>query len=375
MPDRRAPGLSAWSQGKELWKVRRRHCPRASTNAATAQETRHPLRQRTAQSARDGTPGVYPDAKKLGAAAADHLLERGFRSLCYMGEIELHKHTAEVGRAFKDHAEEAGAACELLRVQNRSFLDTDFYLEIEKTISDWGARLHPPIALFAEEAPIARMVIQSCQELGWDVPRDIAVLSQHDLKSVVNVAPQISSIEIDNERAGYEAAKLLDRIMTGKSVLANPVMIPPKGVFGRESTDYLRSRTRWSPKRLRYIAAHLHAPACRASRVRTLGLIKTLQSRFSRARRRCQPEIRRLVSSGPTILADLSYTIAGRSGMRLWSAAVVQHRVSSRGRHHAKHTRTVNTDAHVIIANKSIQVSRPERSALSLFVCEVLWEI
>lgn len=265
------------------------------------------------QSARDGTPGVYPDAKKLGAAAADHLLERGFRSLCYMGEIELHKHTAEVGRAFKDHAEEAGAACELLRVQNRSFLDTDFYLEIEKTISDWGGRLHPPIALFAEEAPIARMVIQRCQELGWDVPRDIAVLSQHDLKSVVNVAPQISSIEIDNERAGYEAAKLLDRIMTGKSVPATPVMIPPKGVFGRESTDYFAIQDEMVAEALRYIAAHLHDPLHVEQVAYELSVSsRTLQSRFNDALGvGVSQEIRRLrLQRAKRLLADLSYTIA-----------------------------------------------------------------
>jgi LacI family transcriptional regulator len=133
------------------------------------------------QTASNGTPGVYPDAAKLGQAAADHLLERGFRTLCYMGEIDLHRHTAKVGQSFKARAEVSEATCELLHLPNQSLLDVEVYMEIERLINDWVTRLAPPIALFAEEAPVARIVIQRCHEAGWNVPRDISVLSQHNL--------------------------------------------------------------------------------------------------------------------------------------------------------------------------------------------------
>jgi LacI family transcriptional regulator len=269
------------------------------------------------QSARDGVPGVYPDASKLGRAAADHLLERGFRTLCYMGEIDLHRHTAKVGRSFEVHAEKSDASCTLLRMPNPSDLDASAWLHMERALNRWIDQLKPPVALFAEEAPIARMVIQRCQEAGLDIPRDLAVLSQHNLKSVVDVAPQISSIEIDNERAGYEAARLLDRLMSGQPAPSGPLLIPPKGVVGRESTDYFAIQDKLVAQALRHIAAHLGDPL----RVEDISYelavsTRTLQSRFADALGvGVSQEIRRLrLQRAKRLLADPSLTIAQVAG-------------------------------------------------------------
>ncbi|MEO0475045.1 MAG: substrate-binding domain-containing protein [Planctomycetota bacterium] len=265
------------------------------------------------QSAREGSPGVYPDAERLGRAAADHLLERGFRSLCYMGELDLHKHTAAVGSSFKAHAEDGGADCELLQLPDASFLDAKIYREVEKRIRQWIERLTPPVALFVEEAPIARRVIQQCVSAGLDVPRDVAVLSQHNLKSVVNVSPQISSIEIDNERAGYEAARLLDKLMSGKRAPTKPILIPPKGVVGRESTDYFAVEDALVAEALRYIASRLSEPLRVEDVADDLAVsLRTLQARFGEALGvGVGQEIRRLrLEKAKRLLLEPDYSIA-----------------------------------------------------------------
>lgn len=264
------------------------------------------------QTAKAGTVGVYPDAAKLGQAAADHLLERGFRTLCYMGEIHRHRHSAEVGRAFKAHAESDQANCTLIELQDLPYQDASSWIQNERKLGEWVKKLAPPVGVFTEEAPVARLVVQRCQQYGWDVPRDIAVLCQHNLRSVVNVQPQISSIEIDNERAGYEAARLLDRIMSGKPAPDAPVLIPPKGVVGRETTDYAAVEDPLVAQALRYIANQLDQPMRVDQIAYELAVSqRTLQMRFDHALGHgVSQEVRRLrLAKAKRLLTEPEHTI------------------------------------------------------------------
>ena len=49
--------------------------------------------------------------------------------------------------------------------------------------------------------------------------------------------PPLSSVILDHELMGYRAAELLDRMMKGKKYSKKPIMIPPRGVVARRSTD------------------------------------------------------------------------------------------------------------------------------------------
>ena len=51
--------------------------------------------------------------------------------------------------------------------------------------------------------------------------------------------PQLSSIELNTERAGFEAAELLDRMMAGKKIKSKKITVSPVHVVTRLSTDIL----------------------------------------------------------------------------------------------------------------------------------------
>jgi len=51
--------------------------------------------------------------------------------------------------------------------------------------------------------------------------------------------PQLSSIDLDAQRVGYEAASLLARMMAGRRKPRKPQLIPPSRVAVRASTDVL----------------------------------------------------------------------------------------------------------------------------------------
>jgi LacI family transcriptional regulator len=75
---------------------------------------------------------------------------------------------------------------------------------------------------------------------GYRVPEDFAVLGVGNMDPICELAyPQLSSIRTAAEAAGFEAARLLDRLMQGDAPPAERVEFPPLGVVTRRSTDVL----------------------------------------------------------------------------------------------------------------------------------------
>ena len=87
------------------------------------------------------------------------------------------------------------------------------------------------------------MVIQA-MVLGVDNDRLICELSE----------PNLSSIIPDTKRTGYEAAKLLDRMMAGEIISTDsPLITQPLGIHIRESTDTVAIEDEAVAKTLQYI--------------------------------------------------------------------------------------------------------------------------
>ena len=190
------------------------------------------------QNARPGLPGVYSDPVAMGRLAAEHLVERGFRRLCVLNDPS-HKHSIEINRGFLERAAEDGCAqCTLVAMPEQSYEEPSYWIRLEKLFAEKLDAFEPPIGVFVETAPHARLLMQLSQARGWHIPHDLAVLCQHDLQAVVDVSPQISSVQMNHRKVGYEAGRLLDQLLDGVPAPDRPVLVPPVGVTGRESTDY-----------------------------------------------------------------------------------------------------------------------------------------
>jgi len=83
-------------------------------------------------------------------------------------------------------------------------------------LAEWMAQLPPKTAVFAVNDNTAAEVVAACRACGKRIPSDMTLLGVDNIESVCeSIEPQISSIQIDFERAGYCAAKMLDRQMSG----------------------------------------------------------------------------------------------------------------------------------------------------------------
>ncbi len=134
-------------------------------------------------------------------------------------------------RAFRSLVRETGRRC-------ISFTRRDESAEVRaKRLASWVRRLPPKTAVFAVNDNTAAEVVAACGACGKSIPADMTLLGVDNLESVCEDGEtQISSVQVDFERAGYFAAKMLDDIVSGRSVPPVTGSFGPFMVVRREST-------------------------------------------------------------------------------------------------------------------------------------------
>lgn len=107
-----------------------------------------------------------------------------------------------------------------------------------KAIAAWLQQQKRPTAVLACNDTCAQQVLNACREEGLRVPEEIAVVGVDNDDVLCNLCdPPLSSVEPDAQTLGARAAALLDRLMQGEAVPAQRVLIPPRRIVERASTD------------------------------------------------------------------------------------------------------------------------------------------
>ncbi len=112
--------------------------------------------------------------------------------------------------------------------------------EYEKLLFDWLPTLPRPIGIFTGNDSHAIRLVSVCRKLDIAIPEEIAVLGINDDQHLCEaLTPTLSSMDLNSERIGYEAARLLDKSMNGKRQPKHPIVLPPLRIVRRQSTDML----------------------------------------------------------------------------------------------------------------------------------------
>src|SRR5688500_17772779 len=196
----------------------------------------------------DPFPRVLLDHAAIGRVGAQHLLARGFRDLLFYTHAMEQRVAQPRADAFTEVARAAGARAVQLTWDHRSTALNG------QTRIDWLAeqlkRAPPPLGVMGSNDFIACEVLEAAQVAGLDVPRQVAVLGVDDDPLVTDLAVvPLSSIDSARERAGYEAAALLDRLMQGEPAPREPLLIPPAASSPVDRPTRWPCATPTSPKR------------------------------------------------------------------------------------------------------------------------------
>lgn len=230
---------------------------------------------------RDGLPGVYPDYQASGRLRAEHLLARGLRNFAVLGSRRDSADSLELN-SFVETIRSNGYPCEIAWM-SRLFSDSlSHWRSFNETISVWMDKWELPIGTFVGADSVGRIVVQKCKERGWRVPEDVVIIAGRNEETLCeSPRPSITSMEIGYERVGYEAAKLLHRLMDGENLRERIVLLPPQGLVVRESTDFLIAEDELIAAALSFIATNSHRRIGQDDVARALSVeTRTLQNRF-----------------------------------------------------------------------------------------------
>ena len=126
-----------------------------------------------------------------------------------------------------------------------------------RSLAQWLGALPKPLGLMACNDDCAQRVMEVCKLAGLTVPDTIGIIGADNDEVVCGLTdPPMSSIAINFERAGYEAAAALGRVDAGCSGRADRITAVVSHVVARRSTDFVAADEPHLAKALRFIRDH-----------------------------------------------------------------------------------------------------------------------
>jgi LacI family transcriptional regulator len=201
-------------------------------------------------------PYFFTNNQGIARMAAAHLLDRGFRHFAYYGGVRtrINGWSVERERSFSEHVRRKGYNCGVLRDRHPGGRN---WAPSQRALGKWLLSLPKPVGLMAENDERARLVLEACRNAGLRVPEELAVIGVDNDELLCQLStPLLSSVEQGSRRIGYEAAALLNRIMSRGTPRRRSVVVEPTGVVARGSTDVLAIEDRTVADAMRYVWEH-----------------------------------------------------------------------------------------------------------------------
>ncbi len=184
-------------------------------------------------------PFIGANNEAVARMGADHLRERGLISFGFCGLARgVHPGFDRRANHFQRLVEEAGHRCSVFSARRRHRVAS--WEEEQDELASWIESLPRPIGIMTCNDDRGMQVLDACRRLGVMVPDQVAVLGVDNDNYLCGLSiPPLSSIDINSEEIGYQAAKMLERMMAGKKISKVLPEVSPRGVVTRRSTDLL----------------------------------------------------------------------------------------------------------------------------------------
>ncbi len=205
---------------------------------------------------------IVSDSYEIGKMGADYLLQRGFRYLAFCGYEDIYWSQLRQ-RGFADVLNETERGCCIYEQPKDNELkhwDNELPFMVQ-----WLKSLPKPVGLMACNDDRGQNVFEACSLCGFRIPEDVAILGVDNDEFVCSLTDvPMSSIAVNFEKAGFEAAKLLDRLMGGEALGLMKIIAKPLHVISRQSTDIMAVEDEQLSKALNFV----HENARRSIRVK-----------------------------------------------------------------------------------------------------------
>lgn len=232
-----------------------------------------------------GIFSVDADHAAIGRLAAEWFIERRFRNFAFCGYTGA-PFSDMRGVAFKAVAEANGLACSVYKEAvydsdylGRMILQAESYGEPldHDRIAEWLKTLPHPVALFCCHDIRAYQVAMLCKEVGIRVPHDVAIMGVDNDRILCGFSdPMLTSVDPDARQTGWTGARLLyERMAGGRQKGCGHVLVPPRRVVERASTEIDPVEPQWLSEALRFIRKGIPEGVNAEEVIRHVGLSHT----------------------------------------------------------------------------------------------------
>jgi LacI family transcriptional regulator len=181
---------------------------------------------------------VYSNPRSVARLSVAHYLELGYRNFAYVG----YRHadgSRERSQALRATLAKRGLTLSSYETDvplSGSYGDLASLNSGEPGLCDMIRSAEKPLAIVAINDRFAAAVCQIVKELDLSIPDDVAVMGVQDFEIARIASPPISSIRPATEQTGYEAARLLHRLICGQLPPRRVLLVGGMQLMEREST-------------------------------------------------------------------------------------------------------------------------------------------
>jgi len=177
---------------------------------------------------------IYTNSKEIGKIASDYFINLGFKNFAYCGFDNL-IWSQKRFQSFKNNLESKS----FNKIFNFSGFNHKEAISERLAIASWIKTLPKPVSVFACNDDRGIQILEACKISNIKVPEEVAVLGVDNDQLMCDLSsPPLSSINLEFEKVGFEAAKLLDEKIAGNKNNSN-IVVEPQGIHIRQSTDII----------------------------------------------------------------------------------------------------------------------------------------
>ncbi len=223
---------------------------------------------------------VNPSALKIIELAVEHLRGKGIREFGFCGYSDI------TWSQLREDAFTKSLKGSSFHIYQQPKQKQNRLWEKEQNILEkWLKKLPKPIGIIACNDIRAHEILQACRLSGLDVPNEIALVGVDNDDLICELCnPPLTSVDMNGQWAGFEAAKLLDKMIRGKIHKPRKLIIDPLGLVERQSTNMLAIEDREVANALKFIYENFHQPFQVSDLLQVVPLCRrTLEMRFKKA--------------------------------------------------------------------------------------------
>jgi LacI family transcriptional regulator len=199
-------------------------------------------------------PNITGAHRLTGRMGADYFIQKGFKNFAFYGFKDI-VWSSERCEGFVEEIRKHHFDKNFSEYRNTDFKEL-WYYETAPLVA-WLEQLPKPVALMACDDNQGHHIAEVCRQCGIKIPEEVALLGVDNDEAICTLSdPPLSSINQAVEKGGYEAARLMERMIKNPDGHYDDVVIHPTHVTTRQSTNIYATGDKHISTVLQYIHRH-----------------------------------------------------------------------------------------------------------------------